>query len=113
MLASATRRQNVLDLSLTLDISGLDLEQSDGRWRGKAEFVTRFMTADGRLAGKVVAQTLTFSLRPATYAAALQRGFRVHREMPIPPKSLDLNLVIGNLATGKIGTLTIPLSEVR
>ncbi len=106
------RRQNQLELSGTLDVAALDLELIDGRWKGKAELVARFMTADGRLAGKVVALTLTFNLRPATYASALQQGLRFHREITIPPKSLDLNLAIGNLATGKIGTLTIPLSEV-
>jgi VWFA-related protein len=112
MTVSPVRRQNQLDLSGTLDVAALDLELIDGRWKGKAELVARFMTADGRLAGKVVALTLTFSLRPATYTSALQQGLRFHREIAIPPKSLDLNLAIGNLTTGKIGTLTIPLSEV-
>jgi VWFA-related protein len=111
MTVSAVRRQNQLELSLNLDVSGLDLEQSDGRWKGKAELVARFMTADGRVAGKVVALTLTFNLRPATYASALQQGLRVHREITIPPKSIEVNLLTGNLATGKIGTLTIPLPE--
>ena len=45
--------------------------------------------------------------------AALQRGFQYRREIEIPAKAVDLNLLVGNLASGKIGTLTIPLSEVR
>lgn len=112
MTVSAVRRQSQLDLSGTLDVAALDLELIDGRWKGKAELVARFMTPDGKLAGKVVALTITFNLRPATYASALQQGLRFHREIAIPPKSLDLNLLVGNVATGKIGTLTIPLSEV-
>jgi VWFA-related protein len=112
MTVSAVRRQNQLDISGTLDVAALDLELIDGRWKGKAELVARFMTADGILAGKVVALTITFNLRPATYTSALQQGLRFHREITIPSKSLDLNLVVGNLASGKIGTLTIPLSEV-
>jgi VWFA-related protein len=113
LVASVTRSQNRLDISGVLDVAGLDLELIDGLWKGKAELVARFVTADGKLAGKVVALTMTFNLRPATYASALQRGFRFHRAIAIPPKAVDMNLLIGNVASGKIGTLTIPLSEVR
>jgi VWFA-related protein len=113
LVASVTRSQNRLDISGVLDVAGLDLELIDGLWKGKAELVARFVTADGKLAGKVVALTMTFNLRPATCASALQRGFRFHRAIAIPPKAVDMNLLIGNVASGKIGTLTIPLSEVR
>ena len=71
------------------------------------------MTSDGRIAGKVIALTMSFHLRPATYATALQRGLQFRREIEIPAKAVDLNLLVGSLASGKIGTLTIPLSEVR
>ena len=57
--------------------------------------------------------TFTFHLRPATYADALQHGLQIRREIEIPPQAVDLNLLVGNLASGKIGTLTIPMSEVR
>jgi len=113
LLASVTRRQNRLDISGVLDVGALDLELIDGLWKGRAELVARFVTADGKQAGNVVALTMTFGLRPATYASALQRGFRFHREIAIPPKAVDMNLLIGNVASGKIGTLTIPLAEVR
>ena len=73
----------------------------------------RFMTSDGRIAGKVIALTMSFHLRPATHVAALQRGLQFRREIEIPAKAVDLNLLVGSLASGKIGTLTIPLPEVR
>ena len=113
LMASVTRSQNRLEISGVLDVAGLDLELNEGLWKGKAELVARFVTPDGKQAGKVEALTMTFNLRPATYASALQRGFRFHREIAIPPKAVDMNLLIGNVASGKIGTLTIPLSEVR
>jgi hypothetical protein len=110
--ALATRKQDRLDLSATFDISGLDLQLEEGLWKGTAELVARFMTADGIQAGDVVSQTLTFNLLPETYSSALNGGLPYRRELTIPPKATELKLLLGNLATGKIGTLTIPLSEV-
>ncbi|MGH9646109.1 MAG: VWA domain-containing protein [Bryobacteraceae bacterium] len=113
MMARAARKDNKLDLSLTLDVSALDLQQKNGFWDGQAELIARFMGNDGKIAGKIIPLTMGFHLRPATYAAALQRGFLYRRTIEIPPNAVDLNLLVGNLATGKIGTLTIPLSAVR
>ncbi len=31
----------------------------------------------------------------------------------IPPNAVELKLLVGNLASGKIATVTIPLSEVK
>jgi len=113
MMATATRSGNKLDLALTFDVSALDLQQKNGLWEGQAELIARFMGNDGKIAGKVIPLTMSFHLRPVTYAAALQRGFLYRTEIAIPPKATDLNLLVGNLASRKIGTLAIPLSEVR
>lgn len=112
MTALATRNENRVNLTLSYDASALDLHETNGLWEGQAELVARFITNDGRIAGKVIALTMSFQLRPATYAAALQRGLQFRREIEIPAKAVDLNLLVGSLASGKIGTLTIPLSEV-
>jgi VWFA-related protein len=113
MMAVATRSEHTLSLAITLDVSALDLEQKNGLWEGRAELLARFMGNDGKIAGKIIPLTLNFHLRPVTYAAALERGYRYRTEIVIPPKAVDLNLLVGNLASGKIGTVTIPLSEVK
>lgn len=112
--ARATRKGDRVDLSVSLDVSSLDLELREGLWQGKAELVARFVTAEGVPAGAPSAQTLTFKLRPETYEAMLHGGEPYSREIdiPIPAKATELKVLVGNLATGKIGTLTIPLSEI-
>ena len=70
------------------------------------------MTADGVQAGDVLSETIAFNLRPATYASMLQNGVPYHKEIGIPAKAVELKVLVGNLASGRIGTLTIPLSEV-
>jgi hypothetical protein len=111
--ASATSKQDHLDLSATFDVSSLDLQLEQGHWKGTAELVARFMTAEGTQAGDVVSRTITFNLLPETYASALEAGLPYRKELTIPPKAVELKLLLGNLATGKIGTLTIPLPKVE
>jgi hypothetical protein len=111
--ASATRMQDRLNLMESFDVSGLDLQLEQGLWKGRAEVVARFLTAEGTWAGHAVAETLTLNLKAATYEAALENGLRYDKELTIPPKAVELKLLIGNITTGKIGTLTIPLAEVR
>ena len=55
---------------------------------------------------------MTLGLKPATYDSMLQSGVPYRKELAIPAKAVSLKLLIGSLKSGKIGTLTIPLSEV-
>jgi VWFA-related protein len=111
--ARATRNGDRVDLSVFLDVSSLDLELSGGLWRGKVELVARFVTADGLPAGAACAQTLAFNLRPETYESMLRGDpYRSHSDLSIPAKATELKVLVGNLASEKIGTLTIPLSEM-
>lgn len=102
----------LLNVAVTFDISNLNLEFNQGQWTGSAEFVSRFVTDDDKQAGDATARTMTFHLKPATYAAMLQHGYLYREHLTVPQKAAELYLAIGNLTTGKVGTLTIPLSEV-
>ena len=116
--ASVTRTQEGLSVEARLDIENLDLVQAQkltpGQllWTGKIEVVARFATADGIVASDVLHQTLTLNLRQGTYEAALRDGFAWKHEFTIPAQAAELKVLFENPATGKIGTLTIPLSEV-
>jgi VWFA-related protein len=111
--ASATRVQDGLNLTAKVDVAGLDLELDQGLWKGKAEFLARFTTAEGAVIGEILSQTATFNLRPATYASMSEGGVPFHAKLRVPLKAVELKLLVGNLATGKIGTLTIPLPQIQ
>jgi hypothetical protein len=70
------------------------------------------MTAGGDQAGDVVSETVTFNLRPATYASMLQSGAPYRKQIKIPAAAVELKVLVANMAAGTTGTLTIPLSEV-
>jgi hypothetical protein len=80
--------------------------------RGRVEVVARFAAADGKPVGEVVSRTLNMNLRQATYDSALQHGIACYHELRIPANAVRLKLLFANSASGKVGTLTIPLSEV-
>lgn len=110
--AKASRNQHRLDLSVAIDAASLDLELHDGVWKGEAEIVARFMAADATQVGGVVSQTAVFNLKPATYAKALDIGIPYRTQLEIPARAIELRLLVGNLAAGKVGTLTVPLAQV-
>jgi len=111
ILANAVRTQDRLDLKVSFDVSSLGLTLQQGVWKGKAELVARFLAADGTKAGDLVAHTVVFNLRPATYQSMLQNGAPYRRSLIIPAKAVELKLLVGSVTTGQIGTLTIPLPE--
>ena len=43
----------------------------------------------------------------------LDSGMPYSQELKIPAKAVELKLLLGNLASGKIGTLTVPLSDIK
>jgi VWFA-related protein len=111
--ASATLGRGRLDLKVSLDVSSLGLDLSGGLWKGRIELAAGFVAADGAQAGEVLSKTVTFHLRPVTYSSLLQSGVRDHEEMKIPAKAVSLRVLVANLASGRIGTLTIPLSGLE
>jgi hypothetical protein len=111
--ASVTRAQDRLNLLAVLDLPSLELTLSRDRWKGRIEIIARFAAADGSQAGELVSQTLSSNLPQETYDAALPQGVAYHIELKIPPKAVELKLMVANLAAGKTGTLTIPLSQIE
>jgi VWFA-related protein len=109
--ATATRVQDELDLALSIDVSSLDLKLDQGLWKGDVEVVARFMAADGAPAGEAVAESLRLNLRQTTYDSMQQSGVPYRKKLKVPAKAVELKFVVGSLAIGKIGTLTVPLSK--
>ncbi|HEY4362333.1 MAG TPA: VWA domain-containing protein [Bryobacteraceae bacterium] len=112
--AAAQRTADRLRMEAVLDVSSLDLAQNQNRWTGKIEVVGQFTALDGTLVGDrpALAQTLELKLLPKTYEAAQQNGFLYRNELKIPLKAVEFKMLFANLASGKIGTVTIPLAEL-
>jgi VWFA-related protein len=108
------RAEERLSFDTVLDAASLDLAPSQNRWTGSLEVVAQFMAADGRIVGARPAldQTVNLNFTQPTYDAATRRGLSYRNELKIPANAVEFKILIANRATGKIGTVTIPLSEV-
>ena len=111
--ASVKRSQDRLTLEALLDTESLDLVPEQSLWKGSIEVVARFTTADGRVAGAVLSQTMNLNLRQATFEEAVRNGLAYRNELKVPAKAVELKLMFANMATGKIGTVAIPLAEIK
>ena len=108
--ASVNLTGNMLSVETTLDAQRLDLVQDQNLWKGTVEVLARFITADGVVAGDILHQTLTLNLHEATRDAAMRDGLPWRNTFSVPARAVELRLLFANPATGKIGTLTIPLA---
>jgi VWFA-related protein len=104
--ATATRLQDRLNLKAVVDVDSLELTPSQDRWKGRVEIVARFTAADGSPVGAVASQTLNLNLRQTP------QDLGYHNDLQIPAKAVEIRLLFANPDSRKIGTLTIPLSEV-
>ena len=111
--ATATRNGNVLHLIESIDLANLDLELKEGVWRGKIEVVAKFMASAGTSAGEVVSKAITLNLPPQRYQTLAGTGLPFRQDLTIPERAAGLRLLVGNLASGKVGTLTFTLPGIN
>ena len=71
------------------------------------------MAAAGTSAGEVVSKAITLNLPPQRYQALARTGLPFRQDLTIPERAAELRLLVGNLASGKVGTLTFTLPEVN
>ena len=110
--ASAVRKGETLTASIALRPDTQGLEFRNGRWRGTVGIAARFAKEDGRQVGNGTAWKLDFELMQATYYAALIRGMDFSRSFTVPKDAERVRLLVRS-PSGRIGTLTIPLAEVK
>ncbi len=98
--ATVTRTPDRLSLEATLEVDSLDLTPEQNLWTGQVEIMARFTAADG----------IVFREHVTRYDTAQRDGLPFRNEFEVPPRAVELHLLFGNLASGKIETFTIPLS---
>jgi VWFA-related protein len=108
----AARNQDHLMSQMSLDAGSLDLALESGGWQGKLEFQACFQAPDGRRVGSVTTQVVEINMRPQTHDAALRNGLTFRVALPIPPDATALKLLVWDVRSGKIGTLSIPLKTI-
>jgi VWFA-related protein len=96
----------------SIDIHNLRLSENGGVRKGGVEVVT----IEQDRSGKVVAQsasTISFRLSDKEYADYLKSGFPFHQYVQPSPDAATLRILVEDLTAAEVGSLIIPLSQVR
>ncbi|MDE3200101.1 MAG: VWA domain-containing protein [Acidobacteriota bacterium] len=111
LTANAAQTADGEGLKLRVDVSDLGLTEQNGRWVGKIElFLIKRENASGR--ARISGRTIGLSLLPATYQNALKDGLPLNTAIPAKLNSGDLRILLLDQSSQRIGTLTIPASQL-
>lgn len=97
------------NLKISIAASGLDLEQQSDRWMDKLDifFIQR---DDAGLHAQVGGQTLGLRLKSSTYRQLLSTGIPYEHIVQLNPGVASLRILVVDNNSGRMGSLTIPVS---
>ena len=103
---------NGLNVAVTLDPKGIQLEPKDNRYSGRIDFLMVQFDKDGRpinLAGNSPMQTVELNMLEATYKKFLAEGLNVKQTLSVSPAASTVRVIVRDYASGMIGSVTVPL----
>ncbi len=89
----------------------LTLVAQGDRWAGAVDVLFVQRGTDGKeLAGEL--KTLNLNLVRETYDEIMKKGLGLTRSLPLAPGAAQLRVVVRDVSSGSIGSLTIPLTKL-
>lgn len=111
--AKIQRNQGALEMHLTVDAGKLTWTQQSDRWESEIEVLIRFVSESGAQAGEVSAGKAGIKLPPGDYRRALSAGLPLEKVLQIPANAASLRVLILDVRSAELGTLTMPLRKIR
>jgi hypothetical protein len=111
MTAKAVLRQDVLILEVSLAAGALSLVRAEDTWTGTLGVLVRFAEADGIQCGSVWTESPQIKLDLQAYDDDARDGISLRKELQIPPRAATVRVLVRDGASGKIGTLSVPLPQ--
>jgi hypothetical protein len=96
------------ELKLNIALAGVSLQQAGGRWSGQVQIMMFARDSSGN-ASESLSQTLGLQLRQDTYDKTLKSGLQFGHGFKLDSKANSLRVMVRDLNSGNMGTLTIPL----
>jgi VWFA-related protein len=101
---------NTLALHVVAEPAGVSLEQKDGRWGGRLEYLFVQTDEQGR-EHDITSRTMRLNLGPETYRETMKTGFPYRLTLPRKTAAEKLRIVVCDDLSGKIGSVTIPFNN--
>jgi VWFA-related protein len=100
------------DVVVRLDTQEMHFENSSGRWRAQIDMVFAQLAKDGRVL-ESVKDHLELALYPESYKDAAAQGWFYPKTLDIDPKAEKLRVVVRDLATGAVGSVSVPVYHTK
>ena len=100
------------ELLLRIGLAAVNLVFDGDRWNGQIE-VNLFQRDNSGNTYEPTSQTVGLNLRQDGYDKAVKSGFPYVRSFKIDPKAASLRVIVRDLGSSNLGTLTIPLQAAR
>ena len=99
-------------VKLNIATNDLALKQQAEHWVDKLD-VFLIQRDDEGLHARITGQTLTLTLKPATYAKLLQEGIPFDQYIEKKPDAGSMRIIVVDENSGRMGSVTIPAAALR
>jgi VWFA-related protein len=103
---------NTVSVVVQINPAGVGFRKEGDRWKAELDIVYVQKDEHGRVQGEGVSDTLSLALTDASYAKVVKDGLIRERRLPRQPGATNLRIVVRDVASGSIGSLTVPFSQV-
>jgi VWFA-related protein len=103
---------NTVNVFVQINPAGIGFRKEGDRWKAELDIVYVQKDEHGRIPADGITDTLSLALTDENYAKVVKDGFIRQRRFPRQPGATNLRIVVRDVASGSIGSLTIPFSQV-
>lgn len=103
---------NTVNVFVQIDPAAVGFRKEGDRWKAELDIVYVQKGEHGRVQGSGVTDNLSLALTDANYAKVVKEGLVRQRRLPRQPGAINLRIVVRDVASGSIGSLTIPFSQI-
>jgi hypothetical protein len=97
-------------LSMKLDAHEMRLDDKAGHWRGSLKLIFRQLDAKvGAVSSTEI--NLGLNLEKSTYDRAMRDGLKITKPVVIAPQAETLRVLVLDMASGAIGTVSVPVKN--
>ena len=103
---------DTVSVFVQIDPAAVSFTKDGDRWKAEVDIVYVQKDESGRLPGDGVTDTLSLAFTDANYAKLAKDGLIRQRRFLRQPGATNLRIVVHDVGSGSIGSLTIPFSQV-
>jgi VWFA-related protein len=103
---------NTINVFVQIDPATVGFRKEGDRWKAELDVVYVQKDEHGRMPGDGLTDNLSLALSDANYATVVQQGLIRQRRLPRHPGAIHLRIVVRDVSSGSLGSLTIPFSQI-